>query len=165
MKVIYNKVNIVFVIVKVDIFILKEWEWLKKRILDEIEEYNIKIYYLFDVELDEDEDFKEQIRFFKVSILFFVVGFNQLIEVKGKKVRGCFYFWGVVEVENLEYNDFLKLRIMFIIYMQDFQEVIQDFYYENFCFERFKRGGRKVENEDMNKDQILLEKEVEFCCM
>lgn len=50
--------------------------------------------------------------FFQASIPFAVVGSNQQIEAKGKKVRGRLYPWGVVEVENPEHNDFLKLRIM-----------------------------------------------------
>lgn len=33
-------------------------------------------------------------------------------EVRGKKVRGRCYPWGVIEVENIEHNDFLKLRQM-----------------------------------------------------
>lgn len=49
---------------------------------------------------------------FQASIPFCVVGSNQLIEAKGKKVRGRLYPWGVVEVENPEHNDFLKLRTM-----------------------------------------------------
>lgn len=48
----------------------------------------------------------------QASIPFAVVGSNQQIEAKGKKVRGRLYPWGVVEVENPEHNDFLKLRIM-----------------------------------------------------
>ncbi|CAD7670261.1 unnamed protein product [Nyctereutes procyonoides] len=162
MKAIHNKVNIVPVIAKADTLTLKERERLKKRILDEIEEHNIKIYHLPDAESDEDEDFKEQTRLLKASIPFSVVGSNQLIEAKGKKVRGRLYPWGVVEVENPEHNDFLKLRTMLITHMQDLQEVTQDLHYGNFHSERLKRGGRKVENEDMNKDQILLEKEAEL---
>ncbi|KAF3823976.1 hypothetical protein GH733_008261 [Mirounga leonina] len=161
MKAIHNKVNIVPVIAKADTLTLKERERLKKRILDEIEEHSIKIYHLPDAESDEDEDFKEQTRLLKASIPFSVVGSNQLIEAKGKKVRGRLYPWGVVEVENPEHNDFLKLRTMLITHMQDLQEVTQDLHYENFRSERLKRGGRKVESEDMNKDQILLEKEAE----
>jgi len=46
------------------------------------------------------------------SIPFAVVGATQLIEVKGKKVRGRLYPWGVVEVENPDHCDFLKLRSM-----------------------------------------------------
>lgn len=46
--------------------------------------------------------------------------------------------------------------------MQDLQEVTQDLHYENFRSERLKRGGRKIEDEEVNKDQILLEKEAEL---
>ncbi|EPQ05643.1 Septin-2 [Myotis brandtii] len=165
MKAIHNKVNIVPVIAKADTLTLKEREHLKKRILDEIEEHNIKIYHLPDAESDEDEDFEEQTRLLKASIPFSVVGSHQLIEAKGKKVRGRLYPWGVVEVENPEHKDFLKLRTMLITHMQDLQEVTQDLHYENFHSERLTRGSRKVENEDMNKDQILLEKEAELRCM
>lgn len=50
----------------------------------------------------------------QASIPFAVIGSNQLIEVKGKKIRGRLYPWGVVEVENPEHNDFLKLRTMLV---------------------------------------------------
>uniref|UniRef100_A0A3B4ERF3 Septin-2 n=1 Tax=Pundamilia nyererei TaxID=303518 RepID=A0A3B4ERF3_9CICH len=142
MKAIHNKVNVVPVIAKADTLTLRERERLKRRILDEIDEHGIKIYHLPDAESDEDEDFKEQTRILKASIPFAVVGSNQQIEAKGKKVRGRLYPWGVVEVENPEHNDFLKLRIMLITHMQDLQEVTQDLHYENFRSERLKRGGR-----------------------
>lgn len=90
-----------------------------------------------------------------------VVGSSQPIEAKGKEVRGHLYPWGILEVENPEHQNLLKLRTMLLTHMQDLQEVTQDLHYENFRSERLKRGGRKVENEDMNKEQILLEKEAE----
>uniref|UniRef100_A0A8D2MCZ4 Septin 2 n=1 Tax=Zonotrichia albicollis TaxID=44394 RepID=A0A8D2MCZ4_ZONAL len=126
MKAIHNKVNIVPVIAKADTLSLKERERLKKRILDEIEEHGIKIYHLPDAESDEDEDFKEQTRLLKASIPFCVVGSNQLIEAKGKKVRGRLYPWVTT----------------FHTHMQDLQEVTQDLHYENFRSERLKRGTR-----------------------
>uniref|UniRef100_A0A7N9AY65 Septin n=1 Tax=Mastacembelus armatus TaxID=205130 RepID=A0A7N9AY65_9TELE len=176
MKAIHNKVNVVPVIAKADTLTLRERERLKRRILDEIDEHGIKIYHLPDAESDEDEDFKEQTRILKASIPFAVVGSNQQIEAKGKKVRGRLYPWGVVEVENPEHNDFLKLRIMLITHMQDLQEVTQDLHYENFRSERLKRGGRLSshgyilplspangpEPEEMDKDMILQEKEAEL---
>ncbi|KAK2822161.1 hypothetical protein Q5P01_022226 [Channa striata] len=163
MKAIHNKVNVVPVIAKADTLTLRERERLKRRILDEIDEHGIKIYHLPDAESDEDEDFKEQTRILKASIPFAVVGSNQQIEAKGKKVRGRLYPWGVVEVENPEHNDFLKLRTMLITHMQDLQEVTQDLHYENFRSERLKRGGRKgPEPEEMDKDMILQEKEAEL---
>ncbi|KAL7885142.1 hypothetical protein AOLI_G00079120 [Acnodon oligacanthus] len=161
MKAIHSKVNIVPVIAKADTLTLRERDRLKRRILDEINEHGIRIYQLPDADSDEDEEFKEQTRVLKASIPFAVIGSNQLIEVKGKKIRGRLYPWGVVEVENPEHNDFLKLRTMLVTHMQDLQEVTQDLHYENFRSERLKRAGRTVEDEVLDKDQILLEKEAE----
>eukprot|EP00064_Thunnus_orientalis_P015675 superscaffoldBa00002952_g15730 len=131
-------------------------------ILDEIAEHGIRIYQLPDADSDEDEEFKEQTRVLKASIPFAVIGSNQLIEVKGKKIRGRLYPWGVVEVENPEHNDFLKLRTMLVTHMQDLQEVTQDLHYENFRSERLKRAGRAVDEDVVDKDQILLQKEAEL---
>uniref|UniRef100_A0A4W5M622 Zgc:63587 n=1 Tax=Hucho hucho TaxID=62062 RepID=A0A4W5M622_9TELE len=150
MKAIHSKVNIVPVIAKADTLTLKERDRLKRRILDEIAEHGIRIYQLPDADSDEDEEFKEQTRVLKASIPFAVIGSNQLIEVKGKKIRGRLYPWGVVEVENPEHNDFLKLRTMLVTHMQDLQEVTQDLHYENFRSERLKRAGRSVSYLQLN---------------
>lgn len=40
------------------------------------------------------------------------------IEVKGRKVRGRLYPWGVVEIENPDHCDFIKLRTM-LVYVSD----------------------------------------------
>ena len=59
-----------------------------------------KTYDIPECESDEDEDFKRQNEQLKEAIPFAVCGANQIIEVRGKKVRGRMYPWGVVEVEN-----------------------------------------------------------------
>ncbi len=80
--------------------------------MEEIEANGIRIYPLPDCDSDEDEDYKEQVRQLKEAVPFAVCGANTLIEVKGRKVRGRQYPWGVVEVENPEHCDFIKLRTM-----------------------------------------------------
>ena len=45
---------------------------------------------------------------------FAVVGSNTVIEVRGRKMRGRMYPWGVVEVENPEHCDFIKLRTLLV---------------------------------------------------
>merc|ERR1712227_396397 len=140
-KSLHNRVNIVPVIAKADTLTKKEITRLKKRILEEIAKHNIKIYQLPDVEEDEEEDYKEQTRVLKESIPFAVVGSSQLIEVKGKKVHGRLYPWGVVELENDEHCDYLKLRTMLISHMQDLQEVTHDLHYENYRATRLADGS------------------------
>lgn len=72
---------------------------------------------------DEDEDYKQQVQDLRDSIPFAVVGANTLVEINGKKIRGRQYPWGIVEVENPNHCDFIKLRTMLITHMQDLQEV------------------------------------------
>ncbi|GAB6027122.1 fork head transcription factor Sep1 [Chamberlinius hualienensis] len=169
MRQLHTKVNIVPVIAKADILTKKEVQQLKKRVMDEINENGIRIYPLPDCDSDEDEDYKEQVRQLKEAVPFAVCGSNQLIEVKGKKVRGRLYPWGVVEVENPDHCDFIKLRTMLITHMQDLQEVTQDVHYENFRSERLAKNpsARKgtpstVEEKISEKDRILQEKDAEL---
>ncbi|WAR13075.1 SEPT7-like protein [Mya arenaria] len=60
----------------------------------------------------------------KDRVPFAVVGSNTVTEAGGKRIRGRQYPWGIVEVENLEHNDFLALRNMLIrTHMQDLKDV------------------------------------------
>uniref|UniRef100_A0A0P5RMK2 Septin n=3 Tax=Daphnia magna TaxID=35525 RepID=A0A0P5RMK2_9CRUS len=178
MKMLHHKVNIVPVIAKADMLTKKEIARLKKRVMEEIEANGIRIYPLPDCDSDEDEDYKEQVRQLKDAVPFAVCGANTLIEVKGRKVRGRQYPWGVVEVENPEHCDFIKLRTMLIQQLQDLQEVTQDVHYENYRSERLAKGvvagNRKTAGptnsttpsaapEQINeKEKILQEKEAEL---
>uniref|UniRef100_H3B688 Zgc:63587 n=1 Tax=Latimeria chalumnae TaxID=7897 RepID=H3B688_LATCH len=162
MKALHSKVNIVPVIAKADTLTLKERERLKRRVLDEIGEHGIRIYQLPDADSDEDEEFKEQTRVLKASIPFAVIGSNQLIEVKGKKIRGRLYPWGVVEVENPEHNDFLKLRTMLVIYFAVLEESVIDLNPQDCKRKLIKILSRPVEEEVVDKDRILQQKEAEL---
>ncbi|XP_001992545.2 septin-1 [Drosophila grimshawi] len=179
MKKLHSKVNIVPVIAKADCLTKKEILRLKCRIMQEIESHGIKIYPLPDCDSDEDEDYKEQVKQLKEAVPFAVCGANTLLEVKGKKVRGRLYPWGVVEVENPDHCDFIKLRTMLITHMQDLQEVTQEVHYENYRSDRLAKGikgkdnGIKSDRDNMptqagvnsvfsEKDRILQEKEAEL---
>lgn len=135
MKQLHNKVNIVPVIAKADVLTKKEVLRLKKRVMEEIEGSGIKIYPLPDCDSDEDEDYKEQVRQLKEAVPFAVCGANTLLEVKGRKVRGRLYPWGVVEVENPDHCDFIKLRtmLMYVVVIYKNISVKINFHYSLFC--------------------------------
>ncbi|XP_064459523.1 septin-1-like [Ornithodoros turicata] len=170
MKMLHNKVNIVPVVAKADALTKKEVLRLKQKIMSQIDEHKIKIYTLPECDSDEDEDYKEQVKQLKEAVPFAVSSSVQLIEVKGRKVRGRLYPWGVVEVENPEHGDFIKLRTMLITHMQDLQEVTQELHYENYRSERLvggtppsKKPTISVPEENLTeKDRILQEKEAEL---
>ena len=112
------------------------------------------------------------------SIPFAVCGANAMVEIAGKKVRGRQYPWGVVEVENPEHCDFVKLRSMLITHMQDLQEVTHDVHYENFRSECLASGGGSATTSASSgggavngaskaagaedKDKVLAEKDAEL---
>ena len=85
----------------------------------------ILLFTLFLNFSDEDEDFKKQVQQLRDSMPFAVVGANTMVEIKGKKLRGRQYPWGIVEVENPTHCDFVKLRTMLITHMQDLQVMMR----------------------------------------
>ncbi|CAE1168011.1 SEPT2 [Acanthosepion pharaonis] len=153
-------------------FMILNLPWLQKCvIMDQIDEFGINIYPLPDCDSDEDDEYKEQCRQLKEAVPFAVVGSSESFEVNGRKVRGRRYPWGVVEVENPDHCDFIKLRTMLITHMQDLQEVTQEIHYENFRAEKLA-GGKVVKQRssrsgipqpDINdREQALAEKEAEL---
>lgn len=174
MKTLHHKVNIVPVIAKADTLTKSEISRLKQKIMDEIELHGITIYLLPTCEDDEDEDYREQCRQLKDAVPFAVVGSNSIMEIRSKKVRGRQYPWGVVEVENPDHCDFVKLRTMLISHMQDLQEMTQEVHYENFRSERIAKdcGHPRTRNPRISieikeeklteKERMLMEKEAEL---
>lgn len=138
MKLLHERVNIVPVIGKADTLTKKELQQIKKKVLEEVHKNSIKIYDFPDCDEDEDEEFRTLTKDLKAAVPYAVIGSNTTIDIRGKKVRGRQYPWGIVEIENPNHCDFIKLRTMLITYMQDLKEVTQDFHYENYRAQRLK---------------------------
>lgn len=101
MKALQSKVNIVPIIAKADTLTPGEIKRLKTRVLKELNENNIQIYKVPECDSDEDEEFRSQNRQLKDAIPFAVVGSSQTIEVRGRKVRGRLYPWGLLKSKIL----------------------------------------------------------------
>ena len=113
------------------------------------------------------------IHLYKLYYFIAVVGANAMVDVRGKKIRGRQYPWGVIEVENPAHCDFVKLRTMLITHMQDLQEVTGDLHYENYRSQRLAKsnGGGATGAPAVlkrpppivdDKDKQLQEKEAEL---
>ncbi|CAH2093901.1 unnamed protein product [Euphydryas editha] len=95
-----------------------------------------------------------EVRQLKAAVPFAVCGAGQQLEVRGRRVRGRLYPWGVVEVENPDHCDFIKLRTMLITHMQDLQEVTQEVHYENYRSERLARNGQIPKRHTSNESGL-----------
>ncbi|XP_014220814.1 septin-7 isoform X1 [Trichogramma pretiosum] len=132
MQRLHDKVNIIPVIAKADTMTPDECAYFKKQILNEIAQHKIKIYEFPETEVEEEDSNKVN-KHLRDRVPFAIVGANTVIEHDGKKVRGRKYPWGVVEVENLEHNDFIALRDMIVrTHLQDLKDVTNNVHYENY---------------------------------
>uniref|UniRef100_A0A3B4CE97 Septin n=1 Tax=Pygocentrus nattereri TaxID=42514 RepID=A0A3B4CE97_PYGNA len=133
MKALHEKVNIVPVLAKADCFTHSELQYMKTRILNELNDYRIKIYQFPECDPDDDELFKKQHLEMKTRIPFAVIGSDTTVESNGKRLRARCYPWGAVEVENPAHCDFVHLRNMLVqTHMQDLKDMTEDSLYENY---------------------------------
>ena len=92
---------------------------------------------------NEDEESLAEAEEIASKIPFAVVGSDQIVSTPdGRHVRGRAYPWGVVEVDNEEHCDFVKLRQMLIrTYMEELREYTNDVLYENWRTEKLLSMG------------------------
>lgn len=92
---------------------------------------------------NEDEESLAEAEEIASKIPFAVVGSDKTVATPdGRQVRGRAYPWGVVEVDNEEHCDFVKLRQMLIrTYMEELREYTNDVLYENWRTEKLLGMG------------------------
>ncbi|CAG2122195.1 unnamed protein product, partial [Medioppia subpectinata] len=132
MKRLHKKVNIVPIIAKADALTPNEMHAIKKKILREFDEHGISIFRIPECDSDEDEQFRRKDQEIKESIPFAIIGSTQTIEHQGRRIRGREYQWGVVDIQDEKYSDFIKLRTFLSLHMQDLKDVTSDVLYENY---------------------------------
>ncbi|KAK9453896.1 Septin-domain-containing protein [Dipodascopsis uninucleata] len=133
MKKLHNKVNLIPVIAKSDILTDEEIVSFKARIRADLEHHKINIFETPRFEVDGDDTIEEKDAIMS-AIPFAVVGaISKVSTPDGRSVRGRKYPWGVVEVDNEDHCDFLKLRVMLVKnYMEELKEYTNDILYESY---------------------------------
>ena len=126
----------------------------------DIEHHNIRIFQAPIYENEDEETLGEHEAIIS-KIPFAVVGSNSEIETEdGRVVRGRSYPWGVVEVDNEEHCDFVKLRQMLIrTHMEELREHTTGELYENYRSEKLLGMG-------VTQDHSVF-KEIKYvqCCL
>ncbi|KAH7160252.1 Septin-domain-containing protein [Dactylonectria estremocensis] len=133
MRRLHTKVNLIPVIAKSDTLTDEEIANFKARILADIKYHGIQIFEGPRYELDDEETIAENNEIMS-KVPFAVVGAtNEIASADGRKVRGRAYPWGIIEVDNEEHCDFVKLRQMLIrTHMEELKEHTNNLLYENY---------------------------------
>ncbi|KAL2189665.1 Septin-domain-containing protein [Thermothelomyces heterothallicus CBS 203.75] len=142
MKRLHTKVNLIPVIAKADTLTDEEVAAFKARILADINYHKIQIFEGPRYELDDEETIAENNEIMS-KVPFAVVGANtEVTTADGRKVRGRSYPWGVIEVDNEEHCDFVKLRQMLIrTHMEELKEHTNNILYENYRTDKLLAMG------------------------
>ncbi|KAJ2971391.1 hypothetical protein NQ176_g7713 [Zarea fungicola] len=133
MRRLHTKVNLIPVIAKSDTLTDEEIASFKARILADIKHHGIQIFEGPRYELDDEETIAENNEIMS-KVPFAVVGAtNEIKTPDGRAVRGRQYPWGIIEVDNEEHCDFVKLRQMLIrTHMEELKEHTNNTLYENY---------------------------------
>ncbi|KAH0600538.1 hypothetical protein MHUMG1_01536 [Metarhizium humberi] len=133
MRRLHTKVNLIPVIAKSDTLTDEEIVSFKARILADIKHHGIQIFEGPRYELDDEETIAENNEIMS-KVPFAVVGAtNEIKTTDGRAVRGRQYPWGIIEVDNEEHCDFVKLRQMLIrTHMEELKENTNNALYENY---------------------------------
>ncbi|KAF4989462.1 hypothetical protein FDECE_14717 [Fusarium decemcellulare] len=142
MRRLHTKVNLIPVIAKADTLTDEEIASFKARILADIKYHGIQIFEGPRYELDDEETIAENNEIMS-KVPFAVVGANnEITSADGRKVRGRAYPWGIIEVDNEEHCDFVKLRQMLIrTHMEELKEHTNNQLYENYRTDKLLAMG------------------------
>ena len=112
------------------------------QILADINHHHIQIFEGPRYEHDDEETIAENNEILS-KVPFAVVGANTEVQTpEGRLVRGRRYPWGVIEVDNEDHCDFVKLRQMLIrTHMEELKEHTNNFLYENYRSEKLESMG------------------------
>ncbi|WWC90717.1 uncharacterized protein L201_005654 [Kwoniella dendrophila CBS 6074] len=160
------RVNVIPVIGKADSLTPTELRAFKKRIMEDIEYYNIPVYnFPYDAEEDDEETIADNSSL-RALLPFAIVGSEEEIMIDGESIRGRRYPWGIVEVDNPDHSDFSRLRgALLVSHLTDLKEITHDFLYENYRTEKLSRsvGGNDPDSsilpEDMANQSVRLKEE------
>ncbi|XP_049645195.1 septin-14 [Suncus etruscus] len=129
MKNIDSKVNIIPLIAKADTISKSDLQKFKCRIMSELLNNDIQIY-----QFPIDDETTAQVNASMNGYLpFAVVGSMDEVKVGKRIVRGRQYPWGVLQVENENHCDFVKLRDMLLCTnMEDLKDQTHIRHYERY---------------------------------
>ncbi|KAF8587331.1 cell division control/GTP binding protein [Ramaria rubella] len=131
MRRLHEKVNLIPIIAKADTLTDDEITEFKQRVLSDIAHHNIQIFQAPTYENEDEETIAENEEI-AGKIPFAVVGSDQEVTTPdGRTVRGRSYPWGIIEVDNEDHCDFVKLRQMLVrTYMEELREHTNTALYE-----------------------------------
>lgn len=162
MKSVHEKVNLIPIVAKSDTMTDEEIAEFKARILDDIRHQEIHVFEP-SVHENDDEETVANLNAMIAAFPFAVVGSTtEVLLPDGRTVRGRAYPWGVIEVDNEEQNDFVRLRQLLVrSNLEELKEATADKLYENYRTAKLLKMGIEQDNTVFKEFDPLTKQEEE----
>ncbi|XP_053240293.1 septin-10 isoform X2 [Podarcis raffonei] len=162
MKNLDSKVNIIPLIAKADTISKSELQKFKIKIMSELVSNGVQIYQF----PTDDESIAKINASMNGHLPFAVVGSTEEVKIGNKIVKARQYPWGIVQVENENHCDFVKLREMLICTnMEDLREQTHMRHYELYRRCKLEEMGFRdtdQENKPVSLQETYEAKRLEF---
>lgn len=157
-------VNVIPIISKSDSLTPAELKLNKKLIMDDIDKYQLPIYYFpFDEDDVSDEDYRTN-TYLRSLMPFSIIGSNDVDELPdGTVIRGRKYPWGSLDVEDASISDFVVLRnTLLISHLHELKDYTHEALYERYRTEALSgesvphtKGSLKMKGTDSKRAPSL----------
>jgi cell division control protein 11 len=137
-----HRVNVIPVIGRSDSLTARELKGFKKRIMEDIEHFDIPVYnFPYDIEEDDEETIQDN-QELRALLPFAVMGSEEEVVIDGESVRARVYPWGVAIVDEPEHSDFVRLKSAILgSHLQDLKSLTEDVLYETYRTEKLSRSS------------------------
>lgn len=141
MKRLSPRVNVIPVIGRADSLTKRELKDFKKRIMEDINHYDIPIYnFPYDVEDDDEETIQDNMEL-RLLLPFSIIGSEEEVTINGEPARARVYPWGIAQVDDAEHSDFGRLRGAILgSHLNDLKSLTEDVLYETYRTEKLSRS-------------------------
>lgn len=150
MKRLSKFVNVIPVVSKADSFTEAELKHFKKQIKTDINRFNVPVFqfdnFLSEYDEDEDRDLIEECKMLSKLQPFAIIASEDEYSTTDRKtgitrnIRARKYPWGLVDIEDTRYSDFVLLRSVLLgSHLQDLKDLTHDFLYETYRTERLTK--------------------------
>lgn len=162
MKLVHDKVNLIPVIAKSDTLTDEEIGEFKQRILADLAHQQIDVFKPRTYDND-DEDAVRDSKSLVDTFPFAVIGSTTDVHLPdGRSVRGRAYPWGIIEVDNEDHNDFIKLRKLLIRNnLEELKDTTSEVLYENYRTQKLLHMGIEQDNSVFKEFDPLTKQEEE----
>ncbi|KAG6920142.1 hypothetical protein DXG01_004908 [Tephrocybe rancida] len=159
------RANVIPVIGRSDSLTPRELKAFKQRIMEDIVHYDIPIYnFPYDEEEDDEETIQENMEL-RALLPLAVIGSEEDVVIDGENIRARVYPWGIVEVDNPDHSDFVRLRSAILgSHLNDLKSLTEDILYETYRTEKLSRTvmdsrQSQVLPEDLANQSVVLKEE------